>query len=129
MSLLKIFLVEDSHLLRSRLRSMLAAIDGAAVVGDADNETAALAGILEQQPDVVVLDLYLASGNGLEVLRQVKQARPEISVIILTNHGEPQYRERCLHLKADYFFDKTKHINDFLIVVKEMVDSAQLAMP
>ena len=121
---LKVFLVEDSQLLRTRLRAMLSLIPGLQVIAEAETEAEALAGILAKRPDVVVLDLYLSSGNGLEVLRLVKQTHPEIIVIILTNHDNRQYRERCMALNADYFFDKTKHIEEFLHVLKKLSHAA-----
>lgn len=105
---MKVFLVEDSPVIRERLREAVALVDGAEVVVEAETELEAVRGILERRPDVVVLDLALAKGSGVEVLRQVKAAQPAIKVIVLTNKTEPQYRNRCMALGADRFLDKAR---------------------
>lgn len=105
---MRVFLVEDSPVIRERLREAVALVEGAEVVMEAEMEQDAVRGILEQRPDVVVLDLALAKGSGVEVLRQVKAAQPAIKVIVLTNKTEPQYRKKCLALGADCFLDKAR---------------------
>ncbi|HUX64767.1 response regulator transcription factor [Sulfuricella sp.] len=105
-----IFLVEDSPDIRDRLRILISEVAGADVVAEADNQEDAVRGIFETQPDVVIMDLHLASGTGMEVLRQVKTKQPAIQVVMLTNHAYPQYRKRCIELGADYFLDKSRDI-------------------
>lgn len=107
---MKVFLVEDSLVIRERLRCMVASIPGSELVAEADNEADAVRGIRAIRPDVVILDLTLASGSGMEVLRQVRE-RPRASiVIVLTNYGYTQYQKKCMALGADYFMDKSRDI-------------------
>lgn len=96
--------------MRERLRALINAIDGAQMVGEADNEDEALELIARLQPDVVLLDLRLSAGSGLAVLKHVKTAWPAIKVAVMTSHAQPQYRERCMGLGADRFYDKQKHM-------------------
>ena len=102
---MKIFLVEDAPLLRKVLRNTIEELGGE-VVGESDSQDDALHGIAETSPEVVVLDLRLVTGNGVEVLRQMKASRPDVKVMVLTNCSQTHYRTRCLELGADYFFDK-----------------------
>ncbi len=111
---MKIFLVEDSLDIRERLRVLIRDIANTEIIGEADNQEEALQGICQLLPDVVILDLHLAGGNGMSALQQIKQKRPGTLVIVLTNHGYPQYRKRCLELGADYFLDKTSGIKAML---------------
>ena len=107
---MKVFLVEDSLMIRERLRSMIASIPSIELVGEAGNEIDAVRGICRSCPDVVVLDLTLEKGNGMEVLRRAKeQALPGL-VIVLTNYSYPQYLKKCMALGADYFLDKSREI-------------------
>lgn len=78
------------------------------MVGEADNEDEALELIARIRPDVVLLDLRLSGGSGLAVLKQVKTAWPAIKVAVMTSHAQPHYRERCMGLGADRFYDKQK---------------------
>jgi DNA-binding NarL/FixJ family response regulator len=104
---MKIYLVEDSHLIRSRLSSMLEEIDGVEIVGEAEDAGSAVVGIAATRPDVIVLDLQLAGGSGLDVLRELKNIAPGVVSIVLTNYALPQFRKQCMAAGAQHFFDKT----------------------
>ena len=60
----------------------------------------------EQEWDVVILDLSLNGRSGLEVLRDVKQIRPRLPVLILSMHPEEQYARRCLKAGAGGYITK-----------------------
>ena len=105
---MKVFLVEDSPVIRERLRSMIASIPNIELAGEADNEIDAVRGIYKVCPDVVILDLILAKGSGMEVLRRVKEQALSSLVIVLTNQGYSQYQKKCMGLGADYFMDKSR---------------------
>jgi DNA-binding NarL/FixJ family response regulator len=102
---MKVFLVEDSPLLRDRLQTLLAAIPGARTVGHAESAREAIEQIVAAAPDVVVLDLSLREGNGFDVLRALK-GRP-IDCYILTNHPIEGFRSVAMRLGARGFFDKS----------------------
>jgi DNA-binding NarL/FixJ family response regulator len=103
---MKIFIVDDSMIVRERLISMLSDLDGAFVVGSAQETLEATQAIKELKPDVVILDLNLPGGGGIKVLEYIKQHTPGTKVIILTNYDYPQYRKKCLEAGADVFMDK-----------------------
>lgn len=79
-------------------------------VGCAENEADAVRDICAMEPDLVIMDLTLASGSGMEVLRQIKLQTFPGTVIILTNYAYPQYQKKCMELGADYFLDKSRDI-------------------
>jgi two-component system response regulator DevR len=103
----KVFLVEDSQLLRTRVEGMLAAIPGACMVGHAADADSAIRGILAERPDAVVLDIQLSEGNGFDVLRALRARAPDIRVYVLTNFANEAYRQAAERLGASGFFDKT----------------------
>lgn len=104
---LRVFVVEDSPLLRERLADLFAPVIGVRTVGYADGADEAIRGILEVRPDAVVLDISLAQGSGIDVLRALQKQAPGIEVYILTNFANPQYRRLCTRLGARGFFDKS----------------------
>jgi len=106
-----VFLVEDSAPIRARLSEMLGAVDGVAIVGEAETPAAAIDGILRTRPDSVVLDIQLTGGSGIEVLRKICPIAPNIVFIMLTNHADPQYRKICMQAGASYFLDKSVEFN------------------
>lgn len=107
---MRVFLVEDSPLLRERLEKMLAAIPGAENVGHAPSADSAIAGIEATRPDVVVLDIQLERGTGFDVLRAVRPKQPQIAFYVLTNFAHDGYRRMAEKLGARGFFDKSKEI-------------------
>ncbi len=119
---MKVFLVEDSPDIRERLHALILAIPRVDLVAEADNQEDAVRGIFGSQPDVVILDMRLASGTGLEVLRQVKAKQAVTKLIVLTNFGYPQYRKRCMELGADYFLDKTTEIGALGGLLADLAD-------
>jgi len=106
---LRILLVEDSPYIRERLIDLLAEPGRIEIIGQADNEIAAVKVMRENSWDVLVLDLQLKRGTGLGVLRALApMRRAGTKVIVLTNYAFPQYRDKSFALGADYFFDKAR---------------------
>lgn len=104
---MKVFIVEDSDIVREYMQSMLTAIPGVEVVGYAGDESTAIERINTLLPDVVTLDISLQPGSGIKVLESIKKQHPEIKVIVLTNYTDEFYANSCKGAGADYFFDKT----------------------
>ena len=108
----RVFLVEDSTIIRERLLQLLGGLDGVEVVGDADNAVDATTRLMAARPDVVVLDIKLKDGSGIDVLKRVKQSLPSVTVIMLTNYATSEYRRKCLEAGAEYFLDKTNEFEN-----------------
>jgi DNA-binding NarL/FixJ family response regulator len=104
---MKIFLVDDSDVFRSALATLLGALPGLTIVGEAVDADEATSAILHANPDLVILDLKLRTGSGIHVLESVKLLRPTLRVLVLTNHAHSLYRDRCMAAGADHFFDKS----------------------
>ena len=115
---LKVFHVDDSGLIRDRLVRLLDC-DGIAVVGHAETPQRAIECILATQPDVVVLDVQLDGGSGLQVLRAVHQVAPDIAFVVFSNHSSPAYRKRYLDEGAKTFLDKSTEFDQLLRAVTQ----------
>ncbi len=104
---IKVFIADDSLVVREHLVTMLDELPRIVTVGQAETVAEAINGILELQPDVVILDIRMPGGSGLDVLQRVKQSEVAPIVIILTNYSYPGYRQKCLQAGADFFLDKS----------------------
>ena len=102
----RVFLADDSALIRSRVAAMLG-VNEMTIVGQAETPQGSIDGILATAPDVVVLDVQLDGGSGLQVLRAVRQAAPEIAFVVFSNNAGPAYRKRYLREGAVRFLDKS----------------------
>jgi DNA-binding NarL/FixJ family response regulator len=113
----KVFLADDSAMIRERVAAMLAA-RAMDIVGEAETPEASIRGILEAHPDVVVLDVQLEGGTGLQVLRAVREVEPEIAFVVFSNNAGPAYRKRYLGEGAQRFLDKTTEFDQLVAAVE-----------
>lgn len=104
---IKILIADDSLIVRERLVTMLDELAGIEIVGQAENVAEAISAIRRLQPHIVILDIRMPGGSGIDVLQQIKQDEVRPIVIILTNYPYPGYRQKCLQAGADFFLDKS----------------------
>jgi CheY-like chemotaxis protein/cytidylate kinase len=113
----KVLLVDDEREFVKTLSERLMMRDmGPAVAYDGES---ALNLIQEDEPEVMIVDLKMPGIDGLEVLRKVKETRPEIEVIILTGHGHEEDRELCMKLGAFAYLQKPLDINELSEIIKK----------
>jgi DNA-binding NarL/FixJ family response regulator len=103
---MSILIVDDSAVVRQVLREILAEVEGAEVVGEFASPAPAIESMRSNPPDIVLLDIQLVDGSGLEVLHAVRSNHPQTKVVVFTNHAEEVYRKRCLKAGAHAFYDK-----------------------
>lgn len=106
---LRVYVVEDSPQLQDSLLVFLHVPGHVEIVGLADNEAEAVAAILANPVDVVIVDLNLREGSGIAVIEKLRRAQPKAppKFIVFTNQPFPEIRQRAMDLGADYFFDKS----------------------
>ncbi|MBA4328091.1 MAG: DNA-binding response regulator [Polaromonas sp.] len=115
---LKVFHADDSPLIRERVAGLLDS-SMMAIVGHAETPQYAIEGILAMHPDVVVLDVQLEGGSGLQVLRAVRNSAPDIAFVIFSNHSDPAYRKRYLGEGAQAFLDKSTEFDQLARAVSQ----------
>jgi DNA-binding NarL/FixJ family response regulator len=98
-------IVDDHGIVRQGLRAMLTR-PGIEVVGEAENGTAAIALARELKPDVMLLDIRMRNGDGLQSLPLIKAASPKTSVIMLTTYANPGYLARAISYGAAGYLSK-----------------------
>src|ERR1700704_2822670 len=85
-----VFLVDDHEIVRRGIAQLVDAEPDLQVVGGAATVAEALAKISTVQPDVVVLDVRLPDGNGVELCRELRSRRPELRCLMLTSYTDEQ---------------------------------------
>ena len=118
-----IMLVEDSLAVRKRLREILEEIEAFHVVGEFDTAQDAILAMGDTPPDVVLLDIKLRGGNGIEVLRHVHKHDPHSKVIVFSQHDDVGYREQFAQAGALYFFNKTLDANKLVATLTAIAGS------
>src|SRR5213593_2233512 len=103
----RVLVVEDSDLVRHRLRALLSEIPEVAILAEAGTAEEAERLFPDWAADVVILDIRLPDSSGLGVLRAAKALPAPPCVIILTDYGYDELRQRCLAEGADWFLQKS----------------------
>ena len=124
---MNIVIVEDSPLIRKLIVCRLRSVAGAQVVGHADNETEAVAVIAREQPDVVLLDLQLSPGFGINVLKQMRAAGSTSKVLVFTHQPHDAYRRECEAFGIDGFHDKGTDLEDVIDRIEQWASEASPA--
>jgi len=120
---LRLFIGDDSEILRERLIDILSDIEGVEIIGQAGDVESVLRSIKQLEPDLVILDIQIPGGNGIVALENIKKrARPPI-VIMFTNYPYLQYRKKCIELGADFFFYKSTEFEKLIKVVRKAIQA------
>ncbi|MBI5290078.1 MAG: response regulator transcription factor [Chloroflexi bacterium] len=86
----RVLIVDDHEVVREGLRTLLSRRDGMEVVGQAGTVQEAITEALKMKPDVIVMDVRLPDGSGIEACREIREARPETKVIMLTSYADEE---------------------------------------
>jgi len=124
---MKLFIADDSEVMRERIRELLLAIEGVELSGEAGDVQTSIKGILDLKPDVVILDIRMPGGSGLEVIQRLKEHPKTPLIIVLTNYPFPEYKEIAIKLGADYFFDKATEFDEVQTVLEGILKDKETA--
>ncbi|HEV8691625.1 MAG TPA: response regulator [Ideonella sp.] len=122
MRTVRCYLVEDSPVIRQNLIAALEEMLPLTIVGSTDTEAGAVQWMLEPEADceLMIIDIFLRAGSGLEVLRRARLLKPDTHLVVLTNYATPDMRRRCLQLGADRVFDKSAELEDLFGYCEEL---------
>lgn len=124
---LRIYLVEDNPVIRQNLVDWFGDMENTRLVGFSTTEQEASAWLAEHRTawDLAVVDLFLAEGSGLGIVKSCHDRSLKQRVVVLTNYATPDIRERSLALGADAIFDKSNEFEKFLRYAMDEVERQQ----
>ena len=126
----RILIVDDHEVVRDGVKRIFDEQEpGMAVFGEASNGPDALRLVREEAWDVVVLDLTLDDRSGLEVLKELKQIRPKIPVLILSMHSEEQYARRAFKAGAAGYTTKDSPRAELVKAVNRVIEGGRYVSP
>ncbi|HUI10206.1 MAG TPA: response regulator [Bacteroidota bacterium] len=118
--LLTVLVAYGSWHIGARVIHRLNALPCVQVIGQSREAGDTVAQVSAARPDLVVLDLLLADGDGLGVLRALRRSWPLPVVIMTSSARNPQTRKECLREGADYFFMLPEEIDGLCLAVSEL---------
>jgi DNA-binding NarL/FixJ family response regulator len=124
----RIYVVEDSPRIQRFLASAIEEA-GAELSGCSDDAQTAISDVFVLQPDLILIDISLASGSGFDVLRALQDhsLAPGASKVVLTNYAYAEYEDLSTRLGADRFFDKSLEMTKAVEFVRRLVEARRRA--
>jgi DNA-binding NarL/FixJ family response regulator len=119
----KILIVEDSAFIQERLVNQISPYPEFNIVGFAKNVHDGILKFDLLMPQIVILDMKLETGYGLEVLVHIRSKSKDCVIIVFTNYASDSIRRECMELGANYFLDKSF---DFEKVIEKCLESVQV---
>src|SRR6266850_963296 len=124
-SMTRILLVDDHEVLRDGIKRILDKDAGTTTFGEASTGHEALKLAREADWDIVVLDLSLGERSGLEVLKELKQIRPRLPVLILSMHSEGQYARLAFRAGASGYITKDSPRSELLKAITKVAEGGR----
>jgi len=121
----RILIIDDHAVVRDGVKKIFEEQTGPVVFGEASTRLEALQLAREQDWDLAVLDLSLGSHSGLEVLKELKQIRPQLPVLILSMHSEEQYARRAFKAGASGYIAKDSSRVDLAIALQKVASGGR----
>lgn len=116
-----ILIVEDHDALRSSLQKWLGAVFPACTFLEARDGEEAIFLVDERHPRIVIMDIKLPGINGIEVVRQIKNAAPGICIVMLSMYDASEYRSASESAGASAYVPKHKMYTDLVPVLKKLM--------
>ena len=123
---LSVLIADDSGEVRERLAALLAEVPGVTIVAETEDVEGTLEGIRRLRPAVVVLDINMPGGSGLDVLRRMAEERIRAVVIVLTNFAFPEYEQKAHAYGATAFLDKSREFIKVANLVRQLSNQTRL---
>jgi two-component system, NarL family, invasion response regulator UvrY len=125
----KVLIVDDHEVVRDGVKRLLDEQSGTISCGEAGTPEEALAMALAEAWDAVVLDISFAGKSGLELLKELKQVRPRLPVLVLTMHSEEQYARRVFKAGAAGFITKNSPRAELSKAIHKVLDGGKYLSP
>ena len=129
MKKLRILIADDHGLVRRGARGVLNSRHGWRVVGEAANGREAVEKTIKLKPDVAIIDISMPELEGVEVVRQVREAAPETKVLVLTMHESDQMVQRALDAGAHGYILKSDLTECLAKAVKAVAEGKRFLTP
>ena len=127
--MIQILLVDDQHLIRQGLKSMLESNAEMQVIGEAENGQRALEQIDALQPDIVLMDIRMPVMDGVATTKAIAQQYPDIKVLVLTTFDDDEYVSQAMRLGAKGYLLKDTEPDELMLAIRAVYKGQTLLGP
>jgi DNA-binding NarL/FixJ family response regulator len=126
---IRVLLADDHAMVRAGLKEILADTGDITVAAEATNGQEVMARVRVEDYDVAVLDMSMPGRSGIELIKQVKDAKPKLRILVLTMHSEEQYAVRALKAGASGFLTKEAAADQLVAAIRRIAAGGAYVSP
>jgi DNA-binding NarL/FixJ family response regulator len=126
---IRVLLADDHAMVRAGLKEILADTGDITVAAEATNGQEVMARVRADDYDVAVLDMSMPGRSGIELIKQVKDAKPKLRILVLTMHSEEQYAVRALKAGASGFLTKEAAADQLVAAIRRIAAGGAYVSP
>jgi DNA-binding NarL/FixJ family response regulator len=127
--MIRILTVDDHAVVRNGIKGVFEGRSQPAVFGEAATAHEALTLVREQEWDVVVLDITLGDRSGIDVIKELKQLRPKLPILILSMHSEAQFARRAFKAGASGYITKDSQPDELAQAIHKVAAGGRYVSP
>jgi CheY-like chemotaxis protein len=116
----RVLIADDSERIRKRLVKLIRGKCAGAEIRVSTDVPTTIEKLLRDPPQILVLDLSMPGGSGLDVLDCIRRRSLPVHVIVLTNYASDSNRRKCLSLGASFVYDKSTQFEEALLALKRL---------
>ncbi len=125
----RILIVDDHPILRRGLRALIDSEPDLSVCAEAATERAALDAIAPSKPDLVIVDLSLEAGDGLNLVSEIHLGFEALPILVLTMHDAPSYAQRAFRAGANGYVTKGEMSDALLPAIRCLLAGQEFVSP
>jgi two-component system, NarL family, invasion response regulator UvrY len=123
--MLKILIADDHAIVREGLKQILADMPDMVVAGEAASGNQVLEMIRKERWDLVLLDITMPGGNGLDTLKQLKKEKPDLPVLMLSMYPEEQYAIRSIKAGVSGYLTKESAPEELIAAIRKVAQGGK----
>jgi DNA-binding NarL/FixJ family response regulator len=117
---MRILIADDHHLVRRAVGDLLAKEARWEICGEATDAAEAFQKASELSPDLILLDISMPNGSGLETARRIRQEIPHVKILMMSHHDPKQFAQSAIENGADGCIDKARLALDLVAMIKDL---------
>ncbi|WP_055075616.1 response regulator transcription factor [Pseudanabaena sp. 'Roaring Creek'] len=116
--MIQILLVDDQHIIRQGLKTMLESNNDMEIVGEAENGQRAIEQISNLEPDIILMDIRMPVMDGVAATREILKASPDRKILILTTFDDDEYVSQAMRLGAKGYLLKDTEPDELAMAIR-----------
>jgi two-component system response regulator NreC len=123
---MRILIADDHHLVRRGVGDLLTKETGWEICGEATGAAQAFQKATELTPDLILLDISMPDGSGLDAARRIRQEIPQIKILMMSHHDATQFEKSAIESGADGCIDKARLALDLVDMIRNLRTSNRI---